>query len=52
MLSSGHGVMLFPNWVLYSYASFIGTAEDLLSQTTKLKYHMIDQVIQVMCKVT
>jgi hypothetical protein len=38
---SGHGVASFPNQVLYSHASPVGTTEDLLSQMTKLKYHMI-----------
>ena len=49
---SGHGVTSFPNWVLYSHADPVGTAEDLSSQTTKSKYHVIRQVIQVTCKVT
>jgi len=48
---SGHSVMSFPNRVLYSHTSPVDTAEDLLSQMTKLKYHVIGQVIQVMCKV-
>ena len=52
MSPSGHSVMSFLNQVLYSHASLVGTAEDLLSQTTKSKYHMIGQVIQIMCKVT
>jgi hypothetical protein len=42
---------LFPNQVWYSHASLVGTTEDLLSQTTKSKFHMIGQVIQVICKV-
>jgi len=48
----GHGVTSFPNRVLYSHTGPVGTTEDLSSQTTKLKYHIIDQVIQVTCKVT
>jgi hypothetical protein len=44
--------MLFPNRVLYSHAGPVGTAEDLSSQTTKSKYHVIGQVIQIICKVT
>ena len=52
MSLSGHGVASFPIWVLYSHASLVGTAEDLSSQMTKLKYHVIDQMIQIMCKVT
>jgi hypothetical protein len=48
---SGHGVVLIPIRVLYSYASPVGTAEDLSSQTTKSKYHVIGQVIRVTCKV-
>jgi hypothetical protein len=38
---SGHGVASIPIWVLYSHTSPVGTAEDLLSQTTKSKYHVI-----------
>jgi hypothetical protein len=45
MSPSGYGVASFPNQVLYSHAGLVGTAEDLLSQMTKLKYHVIDQVI-------
>jgi hypothetical protein len=48
----GHGVASFPNQVLYSHASPVGTAEDLLSQMTKSNDHVIDQMIRVMCKVT
>jgi hypothetical protein len=42
---SGHSVTSFPNRVLYSHTGLVGTAEDLLSQTTKSKYHVIGQVI-------
>jgi hypothetical protein len=49
---SGHGVASFPNWVLYSHAGPVGTAEDLSSQTTKSSDHVKDQVIQITCKVT
>ena len=52
MSLSGHNVMSIPNWVLYSHAGLVGTAEDLLSQMTKSSDHVIDQVIRVMCKVT
>ena len=38
---SGHGVASIPIRVLYSHASLVGTAKDLLSQTTKSKYHVI-----------
>jgi hypothetical protein len=48
---SGHGVTLFPNRVLYSHAGLVGTAEDLSSQITKSKCHVIGQVIQITCKV-
>jgi hypothetical protein len=51
MSPSGHSVASFPNQVLYSHASLVGTTEDLLSQMTKSKYHMIGQVIQITCKV-
>ena len=44
----GHGVVLIPIQVLYSHAGPVGTAEDLSSQMTKSKYHMIGQVIQIM----
>jgi hypothetical protein len=47
----GHGVASIPIRVLYSHAGLDGTTEDLLSQTTKLKYHVIGQVIQITCKV-
>ena len=49
---SGHGVASILIRVLYSHAGPVGTAEDLSSQTTKSKYHVIRQVIQVTCKVT
>ena len=49
---SGHGVASIPIRVLYSHAGPVGTAEDLSSQTTKSKYHVIRQVIQITCKVT
>ena len=52
MLPSGHGVMSFLICVLYSHAGPVGTAEDLLSQTTKSINHVIDQVVRVTCKVT
>ena len=46
MLSpSGHGVASIPIRVLYSHAGPVGTAEDLLSQTTKSSDHVKDQVI-------
>ena len=48
----GCGVASRPNWVQYSHTGLIGTAEDLLSQTTKLRYHMINQVIQITCEIT
>ena len=47
----GHSVMSIPFRVLYSHASPVDTTEDLLSQMTKLKYHVKGQVIQVMCEV-
>jgi len=43
--------MSFPIQVLYSHAGLVDTAKDLLSQTTKSKYHVIGQVIWVTCKV-
>ena len=49
---SGHGVASIPIRVLYSHAGPVGTAKDLSSQTTKSKYHVIRQVIQITCKVT
>jgi hypothetical protein len=49
---SGHGVASIPIRVLYSHAGPVGTAEDLLSQMTKSKYHVIRQVIQITCEVT
>jgi len=49
---SGHGVALFPNRVLYSHASPVGTTEDLSSQTTKSSDHVKGQVIRITCKVT
>jgi hypothetical protein len=49
---SGHSVASFLIQVLYSHTSPVGTTEDLLSQMTKSKCHIIGQVIQVMCKVT
>ena len=49
---SGHGVTSFPNWVLYSHAGPVGTAEDLSSQMTKSSDHVKDQVIRITCKVT
>ena len=52
MSPSGHSVTSIPIWVLYSHASLVGTTEDLLSQMTKSKYHVMGQVIQIMCKVT
>ena len=52
MSPSGHGVASIPIQVLYSHTGPVGTAEDLSSQMTKLKYHMIGQVIQITCKVT
>jgi hypothetical protein len=52
MSPSGHSVASIPIQVLYSHAGPVGTTEDLLSQTTKLKYHMIGQVIQITYKVT
>jgi hypothetical protein len=51
MSPSGHSVTSFPNWVLYSHASPVGTAEDLLSHTTKLSDHVKGQVIQITCEV-
>jgi hypothetical protein len=51
MSLSGHGVASIPIQVLYSHAGPVGTAEDLLSQTTKSSDHMKGQVIQVTCKV-
>ena len=41
MSPSGHGVASIPIWVLYSHAGPVGTAEDLLSQTTKSNDHVI-----------
>jgi hypothetical protein len=34
-----------------SHASLIGTAEDLSSQMTKSRYHMMSQVIRITCKI-
>jgi hypothetical protein len=51
MLPSGHGVTLFPTRVLHSHTGPVGTAKDLSSQMTKSKYHIIGQVIWIMCKV-
>jgi hypothetical protein len=48
---SGHGVASIPIWVLYSHAGPVGTAEDLSSQTTKSKCHVMCQVIQITCEV-
>ena len=45
MSLSDRGVASISNWVQYSHASLVGTAEDLLSQMTKSSDHMIDQVI-------
>jgi len=45
MSLSGHGVALFSIRVLYSHTGLVGTTEDLLSQTTKLKYHVMGQMI-------
>jgi hypothetical protein len=39
---SGHSVTSFPNWVLYTHVGPVGTAEDLLSQTTKSSDHVKD----------
>ena len=49
---SGHSVASIPIRVLYSHTGPVGTAEDLSSQTTKSKYHVIRQVILITCKVT
>jgi hypothetical protein len=49
---SGYSVTSIPIRVLYSHAGHNGTTEDLSSQTTKLKYHVIGQVIWITCKVT
>jgi len=49
---SGHSVVSIPIRVLYSHAGLVGTAEDLSSQMTKSKYHVIGQVIWITCKVT
>jgi hypothetical protein len=46
------GVVSIPNRVQYSHASLVGTAEDLLSQTTKSKDHVMSQVIWIMCEIT
>jgi hypothetical protein len=52
MSLSGHSVTSILSRVLYSHAGPVGTTEDLSSQMTKLRYHVIDQVIQVTCEVT
>jgi hypothetical protein len=51
MSLSGRGVVSVPNRVRYSHTGLVGTAEDLLSQTTKLRYHVMSQVIQITCKI-
>jgi hypothetical protein len=52
MSPSGRGVTLVPNRVQVSHVGLVGTAEDLLSQTTKLRYHVMSQVIRIMCEIT
>ena len=52
MTPSGRGVTSIPNRVRYSYAGLVGTTKDLSSQTTKLRYHVMSQVIQIMCEIT
>ena len=49
---SGHGVASVPIQVRVSHAGPVGTAEDLSSQTTKSRYHMMSQVIRIMCEIT
>jgi hypothetical protein len=49
---SGHGVTSIPNRVRVSHTGPVGTAEDLLSQTTKSRYHVMSQVIQITCEIT
>jgi hypothetical protein len=51
MSLSGRGVTSVPNRVRYSDAGLVDTAEDLLSQTTKSKDHVMSQVIQITCKI-
>jgi hypothetical protein len=49
---SGHGVVSIPNRVRVSHASPVGTAEDLSSQMTKSRYHVMSQVIRITCEIT
>jgi hypothetical protein len=49
---SGRGVALVPNRVRVSHVGPVGTAEDLLSQTTKSRYHVMSQVIRITCEIT
>jgi hypothetical protein len=51
MSPSGHSVALIPIRVLYSHAGLVGTAENLLSQTTKSSDHVKGQVIRITCEV-
>jgi hypothetical protein len=41
MSPSGHGVTSIANQVRYSHAGPVGTAEDLSSQTTESRYHVM-----------
>jgi hypothetical protein len=47
----GRGVVSVSNRVRYSHTGLVGTAEDLSSQTTKLRYHVMSQVIRITCKI-
>jgi hypothetical protein len=49
---SGCGVTSVPNRVQYSHADPVSTAEDLSSQTTKSRYHVMSQVIRITCEIT
>ena len=52
MSPSGRGVVSIPNRVRYSHVGPVGTAEDLSSQTTKSRYHVMSQVIRITCEIT
>ena len=49
---SGRGVASVPNRVRVSHAGPVGTAEDLSSETTKSRYHVMSQVIRITCEIT
>jgi hypothetical protein len=51
MSPSGRGVALVSIRVRYSHAGPVGTTEDLSSQTTKSRYHVMSQVIRITCEI-